>query len=762
MVRAALVFGLGVMVCAAAQAQPPGIAEPAATAEEASAPGAELVAEPAPAAEPEPAMADRPAAAEPSAPPAVEAPVATDDPLTGMRDITELSLDDFLATELDVAAKKKQSLREAPAVLTVVTREEIAAMGARDLLDVLVLVPGFVPAQDAQNAIGAGFRGLWSGDGRHLLLVDGQEMNEPFYTNVRLNNRFPVDQIERIEIIRGPGSVIYGGYAELAVINIVTRGAEHQRGAAFTGTYGVYDADRGRRTTLSASYAQRFADLDDLGASLAIFAGRANGSGHPYTDLYGETYRMTRAAGTQEPLFANLGLCWRDLKLRFIYDGYQAIARDHLDLSTGPYRIEDIGYYAEARYDLRLSETMTLTPRLSFKRQQPWRVTQYSAPSYYLKTAERTVGNLTFSWELLPQLTLLAGVEGYLEQARLDKPDRCDTTFQCSFLDGAEVDYHNVAGFVQALLKTASFGSLTLGARLEDHSAVGSSFVPRAAYTLVAGPFHAKLMAAQAFRAPGIENINAVPTDAATGDPLVTRPETTTALEVELGYKLGEWGWIALNAFDITIKDPISYYYTQSSEGYLNFDETGTQGIEVEARLKRPGYWATLGYSYYHAGSFSADNLVPQYAVPVADNVDPALALTDPDGYRQDVLLGWPQHKLTLVGAAEVHPDFWLSATVFLLSTRYGYLSGVLDDATGELLYERIGAEDPVAVGSLFLTKRNFATHGLSLVVGVHNLTDGLGGMRYRYVEGYAGSHPPSPAPSREYFVRLAWDQGAP
>ena len=168
-----------------------------------------------------------------------------------------MSLDDFLATQFDVATKKGQTVREAPGVITVISRDEIAALGARDLLDVLLMVPGFVPAADASGSISAGFRGLWANDGRQLVMVDGQEFNDRFYTNVRMNNRFPIDQIERIEIIRGPGSVIYGGYAEMAVINIVTRNPDTQNGVAVTQTLGMYDSDQGRRTMLSVSFAKK-------------------------------------------------------------------------------------------------------------------------------------------------------------------------------------------------------------------------------------------------------------------------------------------------------------------------------------------------------------------------------------------------------------------------------------------------------------------------------------------------------------------------
>ena len=147
--------------------------------------------------------------------------------LAGIKDITELSLEDLLNAGMTTSTKSKpMSMRDSPNVMTVVTREEIQRSGARELADVLRLVPGFQLGGDLYSSVYAGFRGIWGSEGKFLVLLDGHEMFELLYYATELGNRIPVDQIERIEIIRGPGSVVYGGSAELAVVNIITRSAE--------------------------------------------------------------------------------------------------------------------------------------------------------------------------------------------------------------------------------------------------------------------------------------------------------------------------------------------------------------------------------------------------------------------------------------------------------------------------------------------------------------------------------------------------------
>src|SRR5689334_12368285 len=132
----------------------------------------------------------------------------------------ESDLQKILNKNVAVSAQKLSS-RETPGIISVITAEEIQNSGARDMIDVLRLVPGFDVLQDLQFVMGMGLRGNWANEGKVLVLLDGQPLNELLYQSVALGNRLPVDAIERIEIIRGPGSAIYGGSAEYGVINIV-------------------------------------------------------------------------------------------------------------------------------------------------------------------------------------------------------------------------------------------------------------------------------------------------------------------------------------------------------------------------------------------------------------------------------------------------------------------------------------------------------------------------------------------------------------
>lgn len=137
-----------------------------------------------------------------------------------------MSLEELMNVVVTVTNKSPSIARESSSIISVITRDEIQASGARDLIDVLRLIPGFDFGLDGWVPSGPSMRGIWGAEGRILMLWDGVEMNENSAGSLHIGNRYPVDQIKRVEIIRGPGSIMYGGYAEIAVISITSLQAE--------------------------------------------------------------------------------------------------------------------------------------------------------------------------------------------------------------------------------------------------------------------------------------------------------------------------------------------------------------------------------------------------------------------------------------------------------------------------------------------------------------------------------------------------------
>lgn len=622
----------------------------------------------------------------------------------------EPNLDDFLKAELAIASRIGTTAREAPGVVTLITDEEIEQSGARDLIDLLRLVPGFDFGVDVQGVVGAAMRGNWGHEGKILLLVDGIEMNEPLFSTVQFGNHFPLGHIKRIEIIRGPGSVIYGGYAELAVINIITKtAADLQKGfvsivdGEMSGTFGRRRLEFGAGQTRGAFF-----------YSLLGSVSKGHRSDEVYTDFAGDSYDMAGNSRLDNQQ-VNLSMGLKQWSLRLLLDRYQLTQRDEFGVNLASATdVDFVSWFLDSSYVWVVSPSTIVTPRVTYKRQTPWR--EQSESLFYDKTIERYGGGISAAYEQPGRLSLLGGVDSFVDRATASS----DTPVEDFFPNGSRtVEYETFALYSQASLPTA-VGTFTGGARYENHSQFGSSFVPRLSFTTLRGPFHLKALASRAFRAPSVENIRL-----GTG----IEPEKTTVFELEAGYQLSGQVIVTANLFQTTIRGPVVYFVDPetSQEGYRNFDRTGSRGLEIETRYRPAWGYVTGTFSHYQARR----NEVEPYDVP-AD---------------RSFLLGFARNKITLNASVRAGSTFRVNPTIAYFGKRYGYTRA---DASGAAILESLS---PSTLVSLFVTKSPFLRPELSLGIGVFDLL----GENYRFVQPYNSDHAPLPDASREIVVRLTY-----
>ena len=167
-------------------------------------------------------------------------------------DLTGRSLQDLMNIKVYSASRYSQLVSEAPASVTVISRNQIERGGYRTLADILRSVRGFYISYDRQYSY-LGVRGFSdSGDynTRVLLMVDGHRMNDAIYEQAMLGTEFILDvgTIERVEITRGPSSSLYGTNAVFAVVNVITRKASNVNGLELEGGVGTLNTYRGRIT----------------------------------------------------------------------------------------------------------------------------------------------------------------------------------------------------------------------------------------------------------------------------------------------------------------------------------------------------------------------------------------------------------------------------------------------------------------------------------------------------------------------------------
>jgi len=155
-----------------------------------------------------------------------------------------LSETDYFATDLPIvlsASRLRQTASDAPVAITVIDREMIEASGFTEIPDLLRLVPGFFVEYDSGHIQAAGYHMLANRYVRQQqILIDGRSVYSPSFGGVPWTDLpITLDDIERIEVIRGPNAVTFGSNSFLGVINIITRPAALDRGTSIKTNIGA-------------------------------------------------------------------------------------------------------------------------------------------------------------------------------------------------------------------------------------------------------------------------------------------------------------------------------------------------------------------------------------------------------------------------------------------------------------------------------------------------------------------------------------------
>jgi len=619
----------------------------------------------------------------------------------------ESDLQKILNKNVAVSSRNGLTTRETPGIITVISSEEIQNSGARDMIDVLRLVPGFDVQQDLQFVMGIGLRGSWANEGKVLVMMDGQPFNELLYQTVAIGNRFPVDAVERIEIIRGPGSAIYGGSAEYGVINIITKAADSLNGVAVYGT-GGFHADAVGRTNGGVMASRK---TDTFSWDFNAFKGKGIVSDRQYQDLY-QSYdiqdlsKVTRA----NPMNLNLGLKYKSLSLRTMYDQFET--------SDPTVFVSNKNFYLDLRYGWKASSKLLITPQLKYYNQVPWtygdRATEEKS---FNVRATRTLAQVDAVYDFSRKASVTFGGVYFQDEGK----DLLDGGL---FQGNQTLTLNNFAFFAQGLFKHR-LANATLGFRYEKNNRYGAAFVPRIALTKKIENFHFKVLYSQAFRAPSLQNINI----ALNGQ---VKPEKSNVFEVELGYQFTPEMLLAVNAFNISTKNVLIYGSSGSdddntfTEWYENSRKSGSRGLEAVYSIRKKMWYANLTYSYSTA---LKDNSVATYNVP-----------------GQSQYVGFSKSKFTLNANFYLTSKLSFNPTFIYASKRYAYTTL---DADGNPALTTL---DPYVLVNAFFNYRNIFP-GFTLGAGAYDIAN----ARPAIPEAYNGGYAPIPGRSREYVVKISY-----
>jgi outer membrane receptor protein involved in Fe transport len=430
-----------------------------------------------------------------------------------------------------VATRYAQTVAQAPNIVTVLTDREIRTRGYRTLSDLLRSMPG-IYVTTAQESRGlAWFRGVASPDNnKFLLLIDGVPLYDGVYTHAWIDSYVPLVDVKQVEVIKGPGSAVYGTNAFAGVVNIVTyRAADLQGGFARieAGSFGRRGAagvlaDRFTLGTIPVEVraTARALELDGDGMDITP-SGKRNTTGlNPSRALLGRF-------GLK---IADLDLSWTVFDYRHTYfvnpqDDPLSIVFQDSDTFFLAYRDQ----LASARYDIRLGSFGRIRPEVSLQvHDDPG---QYAFLGDPATTVDPTTGEATTaltgtlvetekrtsriragvdaSLQPTPAHTTLVGVgSDILRIQALEDREFVDfspepVTPSAFAVRDKDAQITNFYGFLQHTWTSSYWLELTAGARVDQHTYFGTFVSPRAGVLLVPSQnLVVKILYGRAFRAP--------------------------------------------------------------------------------------------------------------------------------------------------------------------------------------------------------------------------------------------------------------------
>ncbi|MCP4213054.1 MAG: TonB-dependent receptor, partial [bacterium] len=210
-----------------------------------------------------------------------------EDTSSKLNKLFEMSVEDLLKVEITTAGKTKEKVGNIPASVVVITREDIERYGYASVAEILENVPGLYNIDSrAYNGMSFGVRGYWTGVPRNfIVLVNDVEQADSHGTYQLQNFNLPVEAIDRIEVVRGPMSVMYGNGAFFGAINIITNKMPEEETAS------IISASFGSEKTKRAAFRYGY-NNDDL--KLVFNAG--------YYDTYGPAEHLSTMVSNMSSL----------------------------------------------------------------------------------------------------------------------------------------------------------------------------------------------------------------------------------------------------------------------------------------------------------------------------------------------------------------------------------------------------------------------------------------------------------------------------
>ncbi len=652
----------------------------------------------------------------------------------------------FEEEELVIATKRPTLVRKAPAIATVITAKEIRNMGARNLTDILKMVPGIGVSINEFGAPMTEVRGIRTNlTEKILLMIDGHSLNKNFTGSAlfHIAADLPVENIKRVEIVRGPGSALYGANAFLAVINVITKDAEDIDSLQVTAKGGSFDTEQynllggksfGNDIQVSGSYDYYRTDGPRLkieADSLSINPATTQWSTVPGdADMFAEKNDLFLKL-----IYGNLyfkGQYTKKRKGNYIGMAYALTDEDHWTRSY---------YWGEVGYKSKINDQLSANFKINYDYYEQDSVVKLmpegfagSFPNGMIggpKIKNRTTGGeFQLDYVVNDNNHLIAGAlyEKY-KQFDVKNISNYDATlfppvpvYLGSVQDISSWANWNKddatreiwAAYIQDEWEIIDNLNLTAGVRHDHYSDFGDTTNPRAG---VVWDFFEKatlkLLYGQAFRAPNFVELYNQNNPINVGNPAL-KPEKIKTYEASLGWRPAQSFTIDLNYFHSEIENLIIWDTSTSPALHINAGEAEVDGIELvlTGQYTPDNYWK-LTYTYQDPKDSVTDERLSYVPLHRASGII-NYGLTKYLNMHTDIL--WTGSRSRPAG--DTRGDAASYTTVDLALTLKNIYKTLEIQGTIHNLFDE-NYEDPDTSGALQSAPNDFPREGLSAMLNV-------------------------------------------
>lgn len=495
------------------------------------------------------------------------------------QDLLELDLEDLLNIEVSTASKSAEKQSDAPGVLSVLTHDDLVRFGGTTLRDVLERVPGLISSgANYTNRTTIAPRGdqIKQNSSHVLFLINGRPIREVQEGGISSEfiESFPVNIVQKIEVIKGPGSVLYGSDAFSAVINIITKEAD-ENGFSVTGL-----GQSGGGYKVSGDIQLNFGDLEIVAAGNFFEKEEWETSLKALNAIYlmEPPYVITEdivmdLSIPNKGLGSFIGMKYKGLSLMTSYNKWDS----EYIVSPSADKVELDKFFTNLGYSLNVSESWDMDFNLTYA----------SAGLRGNGVSERSSYNLVAEWTNSITLSDVSKLVVGGSFNKNDGEEKILGSYGPDLPEGmivSEGTVNSFAFYTQLDYRPIENLKLIAGLQANKVEYIDLNIVPRAG--LIWNPadrFSVKALYSQAFRAPSINEVNMSFGTYLSGNQDLN-PEKVSTVDLSFGYQ-GVQGQLGLNLFYSKMTDIIQVIYDETFSGtYQNSANVTFMGAELEGK----------------------------------------------------------------------------------------------------------------------------------------------------------------------------------